>query len=106
GFATALITGFYTGRMWWLSFWGKPSPQRPVEHPHAPRLVMMVPGAILAVLATVGGFLETRAPRFGPAAVTDFLASAVGQARSEGGGAEVAVTFLTMILATALFVWA
>src|SRR5207245_2768483 len=32
GFATALITGFYTGRMWWLSFWGKPSPQRPVEH--------------------------------------------------------------------------
>src|SRR3989441_5434453 len=59
GFATALITGFYTGRMWWLSFWGKPSPQRPVEHPHAPRLVMMVPVAILAVLATVGGFLET-----------------------------------------------
>src|SRR5213596_640594 len=28
GFATALITGFYTGRMWWLSFWGKPSPDR------------------------------------------------------------------------------
>src|SRR5437773_9105173 len=26
GFVTALITGFYTGRMWWLSFWGKPSP--------------------------------------------------------------------------------
>src|SRR5437773_8484770 len=47
GFVTALITGFYTGRMWWLSFWGKPSPQRPVEHPHAPRLVMMVPVAIL-----------------------------------------------------------
>src|SRR6266571_4539511 len=61
GFATALITGFYTGRMWWLSFWGKPSPQRPVEHPHAPRLVMMVPVAILAILATVGGFIETRA---------------------------------------------
>ncbi len=106
GFATALITGFYTGRMWWLSFWGKPSPQRPVEHPHAPRLVMVVPVAILAVLATVGGFLETRALGFGPATVTDFLASAVGQPRWEGGGAEVAVTFLTMILAIALFVWA
>src|SRR5437899_703393 len=51
GFVTALLTGFYTGRMWWLSFWGKPSPQRPVEHPHAPRLVMMVPVAILAILA-------------------------------------------------------
>src|SRR5437867_5993439 len=25
GFVTALVTGFYTGRLWWLSFWGKPS---------------------------------------------------------------------------------
>src|SRR5207253_9433002 len=106
GFLTALITGFYTGRMWWLSFWGKPSPQRPVEHPHAPRLVMMVPVAILAVLATVGGFLETRAIGVGPATVTDFLASAVGPQRWEGGGAEIAVTFLTMILAAGLFAWA
>jgi NADH-quinone oxidoreductase subunit L len=106
GFATALITGFYTGRMWWLSFWGKPSPQRPVEHPHAPGLVMMVPVAILAVLATVGGFIETRALGFGPATVTDFLSKVVGQPKWEGGGAEIAVTFLTMLLATAFFVGA
>ena len=106
GFVTALITGFYTGRMWWLSFWGKPSPQRPVEHPHAPALVMMVPVAILAVLATIGGFIETRALGTGPAAVSDFLASTVGPVRWEGGGAEIAVAFLTMILATALFVGA
>src|SRR2546427_13249136 len=106
GFATALITGFYTGRMWWLSFWGKPSPQRPVEHPHAPRLVMMVPVAILAILATVGGFIQTTAIGIGPSTVTDFLASAVGSQRWEGGGAEIAVTFLTMILAAGLFVWA
>src|SRR5438309_2142953 len=106
GFVTALITGFYTGRMWWLSFWGKPSPQRPVEHPHAPALVMMVPVALLAVLAAIGGFIETRALGTGPAAVSDFLASTVGPVRWEGGGAEIAVAFLTMILATALFVWA
>src|SRR5947207_12177244 len=106
GFVTALITGFYTGRMWWLSFWGKPSPQRPVEHPHAPALVMMVPVAILAVLATIGGFIETRALGTGPAAVSDFLASTVGPVRWEAGGAEIAVAFLTMILATALFVGA
>src|SRR5438034_9442934 len=106
GFATALITGFYTGRMWWLSFWRKPSPQRPVEHPHAPALVMMVPVAILAVLSIVGGFIETRALGVGPAAVTDFLGEVVGLPRWEGGGAEIAVTFLTMILATALFVGA
>ncbi|TMD72997.1 MAG: NADH-quinone oxidoreductase subunit L, partial [Chloroflexi bacterium] len=106
GFITALITGFYTGRMWWLSFWGKPSPQRPVEHPHAPRLVMMVPVAILAVLATVGGFIQTRALGIGPSAVSDFLSPAVGPVRWEGGGTEIAVTFLTMILAAALFVGA
>ncbi|HSS61661.1 MAG TPA: NADH-quinone oxidoreductase subunit L [Candidatus Limnocylindrales bacterium] len=103
GFVTALITGFYTGRMWWLSFWGKPSPQRPVDHPHAPRMVMMVPVAILAILATVGGFIQTRALGIGPSAVDDFLKSTVGPVRWEGGGAEIAVTFLTMILATALF---
>ncbi|HEY3085007.1 MAG TPA: hypothetical protein VGK28_06065, partial [Candidatus Dormibacteraeota bacterium] len=106
GFATALITGFYTGRMWWLSFWGKPSAQRPVEHPHAPPLVMMVPVALLAVLSTVGGFIQTRALGFGPATVDDFLSSVVGPVRWEGGGAEIAVTFLTTILAAALFVWA
>ena len=106
GFVTALITGFYTGRMWWLSFWGKPSPQRPVEHPHAPALVMMVPVAILAVLAAIGGFIETRALGTGPAVVSDFLASTVGPVRWEGGGAEIAVAFVTMILATALFVGA
>src|ERR1041385_1152172 len=106
GFATALITGFYTGRMWWLSFWGKPSAGRPVEHPHAPRLVMMGPVAILAILSTIGGFGQTRALGFGPAAVDDFLKSVVGPVRWEGGGAEIAVTFVTMLLAAGLFVWA
>src|SRR2546422_3301353 len=106
GFATALLTGFYPGRLWGLSFWGKPAPQRPVEHPHAPRLVMMVPVAILAILATVGGFIQTTAIGMGPSTVTDSLASAVGSQRWEGGGAEIAVTFLTMILAAGLFVWA
>ncbi|TMG02847.1 MAG: NADH-quinone oxidoreductase subunit L [Chloroflexi bacterium] len=65
GALTALLTGFYTGRMWWLAFWGKPSPQRPVEHPHEAPPVMLVPVAILAVLAAVGGLFETRALGFG-----------------------------------------
>src|SRR5207253_11025361 len=78
GSATALITGFYTGRMWWLSFWGKPSPHRPVDHPHAPPLVMMITVAVLAVLATAGGLIQTRALGVGPALVTDFLASVLG----------------------------
>src|SRR4030088_571042 len=76
GAATALITGFYTGRMWWMAFGGKPSPERPVEHPHEAPAVMLVPVLILAALTTVGGLIQTRALGFGPAAVTDFLASA------------------------------
>src|SRR3989441_584353 len=58
GFITALVTGFYTGRMWWMSFAGKPSPERPVEHPHEAPSVMLVPVFILAALATIGGFIH------------------------------------------------
>src|SRR5256712_6868220 len=57
GFVTALVTGFYTRRMWWMSFAGQPSPQRPVEHPHEAPPVMLVPVLILPVLATIGGRL-------------------------------------------------
>ncbi len=103
GALTALLTGFYTGRMWWLAFWGKPSPQRPVEHPHEAPPVMLVPVAILAVLAAVGGLLETRALGFGTSAVTDFLASVVGPQRWEESLPVVAIGLVTMILATALF---
>jgi len=98
GFVTALITGFYTGRMWWLSFWGKPSPQRPVEHPHEAPPVMLIPVGILAVLAVVGGFIQTRALGFGPAIVSDFL----GGSREETGTA-VAIGLATMVLAALLF---
>ncbi len=66
GFITALVTGFYTGRMWWMSFAGKPSPDRPVEHPHEAPSVMLIPVLILAALATIGGFIQTRALGFGP----------------------------------------
>jgi NADH-quinone oxidoreductase subunit L len=100
GFVTALVTGFYTGRMWWLSFWGKPSPQRPVEHPYEAPPVMLIPVVILAVLATVGGLIQTRALGFGPAIVSDFL----GQAGEETGAA-VAIGLVTMVLGALLF-WA
>ncbi len=106
GAATALITGFYTGRMWWLAFWGDPAPERPVEHPHEAPLVMMAPVAILAVLAVLGGFIQTRALGFGPSAVSDFLAPAVGAPRWEDNAGAVVIGLVTMILATALFVLA
>ena len=103
GAVTALITGFYTGRMWWMSFGGKPSPERAVEHPHEARPVMLVPVLILAVLSVAGGFIQTRALGIGPSAVSDFLASAVGPMRWEGGATDVVVGLVTMLLALLLF---
>jgi len=106
GFITALVTGFYTGRMWWMSFAGKPSPQRPVEHPHEAPPVMLVPVLILTLLATIGGFIQTRALGFGPHLVDDFLQAAAGKQSWEGGASEVIATFVTMILASLLFLGA
>ncbi|HEV2029405.1 MAG TPA: NADH-quinone oxidoreductase subunit L [Candidatus Dormibacteraeota bacterium] len=103
GGVTALITGFYTGRMWWMAFAGKPSPDRPVEHPHEARLAMLVPVLILAALSVVGGFIQTRALGIGPSLVSDFLASAVGPLRWEENAGAVVVGLITMVLATLLF---
>jgi NADH-quinone oxidoreductase subunit L len=108
GFVTALVTGFYTGRMWWMAFWGKPSPQRPVEHPHEAPPVMLFPVLILAVLATVGGLIQTRALGFGPRLMQDFLEfqATVGKQTWEGGASEIAATLVTMMLASLLFLGA
>ena len=106
GAATALITGFYTGRMWWISFAGKASPERPVEHPHEAPPVMLVPVLILAGLSVVGGFIQTRALGIGPSVVSDFLASAVGRLHWEENAGAVVVGLITMVLATLLFLGA
>jgi NADH-quinone oxidoreductase subunit L len=103
GAVTALITGFYTGRMWWMAFAGKPSPDRPVQHPHEARLVMLVPVLILAALSVVGGFIQTRALGIGPSQVSDFLASAVGPVHWEENAGAVVVGLITMVLASLLF---
>jgi NADH-quinone oxidoreductase subunit L len=104
GFVTALITGFYTGRMWWMSFAGKPSPQRPVEHPHEAPPVMLIPVAILAVLATVGGLIQTGALGFGPSLVSDYLNRVVTQQSWEESSFAIYIGLVTMIAAGLLFV--
>ncbi|MGH7777563.1 MAG: NADH-quinone oxidoreductase subunit L, partial [Candidatus Dormibacterales bacterium] len=79
GFLTALLTGFYTGRMWWITFVRPASADRPVEHPHEARLVMLAPVAVLAVLSTVGGLIQINAGfHNGWKLVEDFLAPTVG----------------------------
>jgi len=108
GLVTALLTGFYTGRMWWLAFWGKPSPERPVEHPHEAPPVMLIPVVILAILATIGGFIQTRALGFGPHLIDDFLApandyTAVGRQMWEEAAGAVVIGLATMALGGLLF---
>ena len=106
GFVTALITGFYTGRMWWMAFGGNPSKDRAVKDPHEAPAVMLIPVGILAVLAVVGGFFQTRALGFGPQQVSDFLDSVVTKQGWEGGAGEIAATAVTMVLAAGLFLLA
>jgi NADH-quinone oxidoreductase subunit L len=103
GGVTALITGFYTGRMWWMAFGGKPSPERPVAVPHEARLVMIVPVLILAVLSVVGGFIQTRALGIGPSSFSDFLVPVLGRVSWEEGAGVVIAGLVTMALATLLF---
>jgi len=63
GIAGALLTGLYTFRLWFLVFPGEPSPFV-LEHHHRHGRwgegpwTMLLPVGVLAVLATVGGWLQ------------------------------------------------
>jgi NADH-quinone oxidoreductase subunit L len=74
GVAGAFLTGLYTFRLWFLVFPGEPSPfVREHHHAHHGQegpWTMLVPVGVLAVLATVGGWLQF-APVWHP--LTDWL---------------------------------
>ncbi|HEU5477993.1 MAG TPA: NADH-quinone oxidoreductase subunit L [Gaiellaceae bacterium] len=74
GVAGAFLTGLYTFRLWFLVFPGEPSAfVREHHHRHHGRegaLTMLVPVGILAVLATIGGWLQW-SPKWHP--FTDWL---------------------------------
>jgi NADH-quinone oxidoreductase subunit L len=62
GIVGAFLTGLYTFRLWFLVFPGEPSPfVREHYHDHNGRegaWTMLVPVGILAVLATIGGWIQ------------------------------------------------
>jgi NADH-quinone oxidoreductase subunit L len=74
GIVGALLTGLYTFRLWFLVFPGEPSPfvreHHHRHHGHEGPWTMLVPVGILAVLATVGGWIQW-SPRWHP--FTDWL---------------------------------
>jgi NADH-quinone oxidoreductase subunit L len=100
---TALITAFYTGRMWWIAFGGDPSMRRGVEHPHEAPPVMLLPVAALATLTCAGGLLDPRALVPGGAFLERFLRPSVGAQRWEGGGIEYLAGLTVLFFAIAAF---
>jgi NADH-quinone oxidoreductase subunit L len=107
GFATAILTGFYTGRMWWISFWGGPSETRPVAEPHEAPNVMLVPVLVLAALTVAGGILQTRTVLYvGTSLVEDYLAPAVGRIAWPASDLEWLATVATVVLASLTFLFA
>ena len=107
GFLTAILTGFYTGRMWWMAFAGKASPDRPVAHPHEAQRVMLIPVAILALLSTIGGFIQINAGfHEGWKLVEDFLAPTVGHLGWEARNIEYFWTAATLLLGGVAFMLA
>jgi NADH-quinone oxidoreductase subunit L len=58
GAVGAFLTALYTFRLLFIVFWGEPRPS-PVTHEHGEAaLSMLWPVGVLAVLATIGGFLQ------------------------------------------------
>ena len=103
GFVTAVLTGFYAGRMWWIAFWRPAAADRPVaDHLHEAPSVMFLPVAALAVLTAVGGVLQVKALG-GWALVDDFLAPVLGGERIRTVALEYGATFLTLVLAALAF---
>jgi NADH-quinone oxidoreductase subunit L len=104
GFLTALLTGFYTGRMWWIAFWGEPARDRAVQRPHEAGPVMLVPVVILAVLTCAGGALQLNAGfDVGWRKVEDFLAPALGVLPWAPRSLEWVPTAATLLLGLATF---
>jgi NADH-quinone oxidoreductase subunit L len=104
GLLTAVLTAFYTGRMWWIAFAGQPAKDRPVEHPHEAPPAMLVPVAILAVLTTVGGLLQINAlVPDGWALVSSFLQPVVGVMGWAPSPYDLPVTLGTLALAVLFF---
>jgi NADH-quinone oxidoreductase subunit L len=58
GLIGALLTGLYTFRMVFITFYGEPRGEHHGQVAHTPGLAIRIPLVVLAVLAIIGGFVE------------------------------------------------
>ncbi|MDQ6774158.1 MAG: NADH-quinone oxidoreductase subunit L [Candidatus Dormibacteraeota bacterium] len=101
GAATAVLTAFYTFRMWYVAFWGSPAADRPVEHPQEASPVMLWPVLALGVLTVIGGFVQLTALHIPVAGIESFLEPVVGRLGWEGAGLELVATLVVLALSGA-----
>jgi NADH-quinone oxidoreductase subunit L len=106
GFGTALLTGFYTGRMWFMAFSSRAG-EAVERHVHEAHPMMLIPVAILAVLTAIGGFIQVNAG-FHPGwkLVEAFLEPSVGALPWQPRDLEYLPTAATVLLSGLTFFWA
>jgi NADH-quinone oxidoreductase subunit L len=104
GAVGAFLTALYTFRLLFIVFWGEPRPS-PVTREHGEAaLSMLWPVGVLAVLATIGGFLQVPGVWH---ALDDWLHPVAESIEEASGGTAVfsAVTALLLSLAGIAAAW-
>jgi NADH-quinone oxidoreductase subunit L len=103
GAVGAFLTALYTFRLLFIVFWGEPRPLLAHEHGEAP-LSMLWPVGVLAVLATIGGFLQVPGAW---SALDDWLHPVAESIEEASGGGAVfsAVAALLLALAGTALAW-
>ncbi len=106
GLFTALLTSFYMFRLIFLTFHGKPRYDEHKVHVHESPNSMLAPLMILALLATVGGWVAAPALWHGPDYFANFLAPVFGQgaaiAAEEAGAYNTELWLVAVAIASAL----
>ncbi|MEX2102509.1 MAG: NADH-quinone oxidoreductase subunit L, partial [Gaiellaceae bacterium] len=104
GAVGAFLTALYTFRLLFIVFWGEPRPSLVTREHGEAALSMLWPVGVLAVLATIGGFLQVPGVWH---ALDDWLHPVAESIEEAGGGTAVfsAVTALLLSLAGIAIAW-
>jgi NADH-quinone oxidoreductase subunit L len=99
GLTGAFITGLYTFRMVFITFYGEAK----AEPSHHPGWRLLIPLTVLAVLSLIGGFVEVPKTLGNITLFSDFMESALPPVRSlhESAGGEIIIQLMSAAAALA-----